>query len=112
MHPETHASLMSILNWAIPVAGYPFVCAGLLGWIAGGRSVLPVLVFWTALAMLFNIAWRLPVRCNTTGCNGMTKKTGAWAIDWKSKVEYHCTTCKAVYELDVYHPPFFRMPLW
>lgn len=38
MHPETHARLMSILNWAIPILGYPFIRAGLLGWMAGAKG--------------------------------------------------------------------------
>lgn len=112
MHPKTHARLMSILNWAIPIVGYPFLCAGLLGLMAGKRSILPLLVIWIALALLFNMAWSLPVRCNSPDCNGLMKKTGAWAIDWKSKTAYHCTLCKRIYETDVYHPPFFRMQLW
>ena len=112
MHAETHARLMSIFHWAIPVAGYPFVCAGFLGWIAGGGSLLPALVFSIALALVFNIAWHLPVRCNSPGCTGQMKKTADWAIDWKSKVEYRCTICKGVHETNAFHPPFFRVQLW
>ena len=106
MHPKTHARLMSILNWAIPILGYPFICAGTLGWMAGEKSILPLLIFWTALTILSEIAWRLPVRCNSPDCNGQMKKTCAWVIDWKSKLEYRCTTCNSTYEIDVYHPPF------
>ena len=106
MHPKTHARLMSILNWAIPIVGYPFICAWTLSWMVGERSILPLLVFWTALVLLSEIAWHLLVRCNSLGCHGRMKKTGAWAIDWKSKLEYQCTLCKGIYETNVYHPPF------
>ncbi len=112
MHPQTHARLMSILNWALPIVGYPFICAGLLSWIAGNGSILPLLVFWVALALLSKIAWSIPVRCNLLGCQGQMKKTGNWAIDWKSKLQYQCILCQGVYETDVYHPPFFRIQLW
>lgn len=112
MPAATHARLMSILNWALPLVGYPFLCAGSLGWALGEGSILPVLVFGVALALLSRIAWSLPVRCSSPDCHGCMKKTADWAIDWKSKLEYRCTLCKNIYETDVYHPPFFRIEAW
>lgn len=106
MHPQTHTRLLSILHWAIAIVGYPWICALLLGWTAGERSILSLLVFSIAWALLPRIAWSLPVRCNSLGCHGLMKKTGVWAIDWKSKLEYRCTICEGMYKIDVYHPPF------
>jgi hypothetical protein len=74
--------------------------------MAGERGILPLLVFWAALTLFSELAWYLPVRCNLAGCNGLMKKTGTRAIDWKSKLVYQCTVCKGVYLTDVYHPPF------
>lgn len=110
MHPKTHARLMSILNWAIPAAGYPFICAGVLGLMAGQGSLLPLLVVVAVLALLSKIAWSLPVRCTSPGCHGRMKKNGDWEIDWTSKLEYRCTVCGGAYETDVHHPPLFRLP--
>jgi hypothetical protein len=106
MHPKTSARLLSILNWAIAIVGYPLLCVLLLGWLAGERSILPLLVFSIAWALFPKAALSIPVRCNLPGCLGQMKMTGDWAIDWKSRIKYQCTICQSIYETDVYHPPF------
>ena len=106
MHPKTHARLLSILNWTIAIAGYPLLCVLLLGWLAGERSILALLVFSIAWALLPKIALALPVRCNSQSCHGRMNKTGAWEIGWTSKLEYQCTICNGIYATCLYHPPF------
>lgn len=106
MHPKTHARLTSALNWAIAIVGYPLICILSLGWMAGERSILPLLVFSIAWALLPTMALSLPIGCNSPGCHGRMKMNGVWKINWKSKLEYRCTICKGIYETDIYHPPF------